>query len=92
MTMNNNYRVFFAIRAKKDLKKLRKSGYWEAASKILRILEADPFRKPPAYGVLSGDMVGCYSRRINIQHRIVYRVDENENIVEIVSCWTHYHE
>jgi Txe/YoeB family toxin of toxin-antitoxin system len=88
--MNNNYRIFFAIRAKKDLKKLKESAYWGAASKILQILMVDPFQDPPPYEALSGEMVGYYSRRINIKHRIVYRV--NDGMVKITQCWPHYHE
>jgi Txe/YoeB family toxin of toxin-antitoxin system len=91
MMSGNRFVIEYSKGARRDLKKLAKSEYVKKADAILQLLMVDPFQNPPAYGVLSGDMVGCYSRRINIQHRVVYRVDENENIVEIVSCWTHYH-
>jgi Txe/YoeB family toxin of toxin-antitoxin system len=90
MTKKNKYRLSFAIRAKKDLKRLRKSAYWDKARRIFQILVDDPFKEPPAYEVLQDNWKGYYSRRVNVQHRIVYNVIGD--IVEVVSCWTHYHD
>jgi Txe/YoeB family toxin of toxin-antitoxin system len=90
MTKENKYRLSFAIRAKKDLKRLRKSEYWEKARKIFQILASDPFKEPPEYEVLRDNWRGYCSRRVNVQHRIVYKVIGD--IVEVVSCWTHYHD
>jgi Txe/YoeB family toxin of toxin-antitoxin system len=90
METGNKFIVEYSKTALKDLKKLKKSRYWEKAEEIIQILMANPFKNPPPYKVLCGEMTGYYSRRINIQHRIVYRV--RGCIVEIACCWTHYHE
>ena len=84
------YRLKFTTQAQKDAKKLRSSGLKERAEKLLDIIAKDPFKKPPTYEKLVGDLAGCYSRRINIQHRIVYEVFEEEKIVRILRLWSHY--
>ena len=84
------YKLLYTKQAQKDAKKLEHSGLKNNAIKILKILEKDPFQKPPNYEKLIGDFTGAYSRRINIQHRIVYQVYEKEKVVKIIRMWTHY--
>jgi Txe/YoeB family toxin of toxin-antitoxin system len=73
-----------------DARKLASSGLRPRAEDLLKILEEDPFRNPPRYEKLVGDLDGAYSRRINIQHRLVYEVDEEEKVVKVIRMWTHY--
>ena len=80
----------YTKQAQKDAKKLAASGLKDKARKLLKLLEVDPYQNPPGYEKLLGDLTGAYSRRINIQHRIVYQVLENERIVKILRLWTHY--
>ncbi len=77
-------------RHQKDAKKLAASGLKPKAQEILDMLAADPFQIPPNFEKLVGDLSGAYSRRINIQHRIVYEVFQEEKIVRILRMWTHY--
>lgn len=74
----------------KDAKKLNASNLREKAQKILDLIEVNPFQNPPPYEKLIGDLDGAYSRRINIQHRLVYEVIESEHQIKIVRMWTHY--
>jgi len=74
----------------KDAKKLSAAGLKLKAEVLLKLLEADPFQIPPRYEKLVGDLAGAYSRRINIQHRLVYQVLEDERIVKVIRMWTHY--
>ena len=85
-----NYKIVYSKQAQKDAKKLKKNNLKDQAQNILKILENDPFQNPPRYESLVGDLKGCYSRRINIQHRIVYEVFEAEKIVRVLRMWTHY--
>lgn len=80
----------YSNQAQKDAKKLKKDNLKNKALAILKILENDPFQTPPRYESLIGDLKGCYSRRINIRHRIVYEVFEDEKIVRVLRMWTHY--
>ena len=84
------YKLIYTRQAQKDAKKLAQSGLKRNASKILEIIKEDPFQSSPSYEKLLGDLVGAYSRRINIQHRIVYQVHEKEKIVKVIRMWTHY--
>lgn len=84
------YKLLYTKQAQKDAKKLSVSNLREKAEEILHILEDDPFIEYPPYERLLGDLTGSFSRRINIQHRIVYQVYEKEKIVKIVRMWTHY--
>ena len=84
------YKLIYTRQAQKDAKKLAQSGLKRNASKNLKIIKEDPFQKPPSYDKLLGDLTGAYSRRINIQHRIVYQVHEKEKIVKVIRMWTHY--
>jgi Txe/YoeB family toxin of toxin-antitoxin system len=80
----------FTHQAQKDAKKLASSGLKYKAQELLGIIRANPFQTPPPYEKLVGDLTGAYSRRINIQHRLVYQVLEAEKIVKILRLWTHY--
>jgi len=84
------YRVVFTKQAQRDAKKLSSSNLKAKAEEILEILRIEPFRDYPPYEKLIGDLTGSFSRRINIQHRIVYQVLEDEKIVKVLRMWTHY--
>ena len=76
--------------AKKDAKKLADSGLKPKAEELLEIRQNNPFQNPPPYEKLVGDLTGAYSRRINIQHRLVYEIIESETTIKILRMWTHY--
>ena len=82
--------VLFTKNAEKDKPKLKASGLEKKAKSLLILLSENPFQAPPSYEKLVGDLNGYYSRRINIQHRLVYRVDSKNNIVIVHSMWSHY--
>jgi toxin YoeB len=82
--------VRFSKNAEKDKKLLKEAGLEEKAKKLLDILREDPFQNPPSYEKLVGDLKGYYSRRINLQHRLVYKVDLEDKIVEARAMRTHY--
>ena len=84
------WRIVFTLQAAKDAKKLRRSGLKPKAEALLEILGNDPFQAPPPFEKLVGDLAGAYSRRINIQHRLVYQVLRRERIVKVLRMWTHY--
>ena len=84
------WRVVFAKQAQKDARKLSSSGLKEKAQLLLAVLAENPFQTPPPYEKLVGDLTGAYSRRINIQHRLVYQVLESEHTVKVLLMWTHY--
>ena len=84
------YSLVFTKQAQKDAKKLSSAGLKAKAQSLLDILREDPFRNPPPYEKLIGDLAGSYSRRINIQHRLVYQVLETERVVKVLRLWTHY--
>jgi len=85
-----SWRLVYTKRARKDAKKIASSNLKPKTQNLLNILEEDPFQKPPPFEALVGDLSGAYSRRINIQHRLVYQVYEEEKTVKILSMWTHY--
>lgn len=80
----------FTKQAQKDARKLADTGLRPKAEKLIEILREDPFQKPPSYEKLVGDLSGAYSRRINIQHRLIYQVLEKEKVVKVIRMWTHY--
>lgn len=80
----------FTKQAQRDAKKLASSGLKDSAITLLEILKVDPFRRPPPYEKLIGDLAGAYSRRINIQHRLVYQVLQETQQVKILRLWSHY--
>jgi len=82
--------LVFAKHALKDARKLSDGGLREKTQNLLDLLANDPFQNPPAYEKLVGDLEGAYSRRINIQHRLVYEVFKKEGIVRVLRMWTHY--
>ena len=85
-----NWALHYSRQAQKDAKKLASSGLRGKAQTLLALLETDPFQNPPPFEKLVGDLSGAYSRRINIQHRLVYQVLEAERAVKILRLWTHY--
>ena len=85
-----SWRLFYTKQAQKDAKRLAAAGLKEKAGGLLRILEEEPLQSPPPYEKLVGDLTGAYSRRINIQHRLVYQVLEDERVVKVLRMWTHY--
>ena len=80
----------FTGQADKDARKLKSAGLKPKAEELLDLLREDPFRFPPPYEQLRGDLAGLYSRRINIQHRLVYEVMRSRRVVKILRMWTHY--
>jgi len=85
-----SWKVVFAKQATKDAEKVAASGLKPKAQQLLAILASDPFQNPPPFEKLVGDLAGTYSRRINIQHRLVYEVFTQENTVRVLRMWTHY--
>jgi Txe/YoeB family toxin of toxin-antitoxin system len=85
-----SWRVVFTKQAQKDAKKLSASGLRAKAEELLEILRMNPYQNPPPYEKLVGDLAGAYSRRINIQHRLVYQVVETEQTVKVLRMWSHY--
>ena len=86
----SDYTVVFSRHAQRDAKKLAKSNLKEFAQKLITILGVDPFQNPPPFESLKGDLQGFYSRRINIQHRLVYEVHKKSKTVLVLCMWTHY--
>lgn len=84
------YKVKLSKRADKDRGKLKESGLSKKAKVLIDIIAENPYKNPPPYEKLVGDLKGFYSRRINIQHRLVYTVHEEEKTVAVRSMWTHY--
>ena len=84
------WKLVYTPQAQKDAKKLARSGLRANAEALLEVLEENPFRRPPPYEKLLGDLSGAYSRRINIQHRLVYQVLKRERVVKVLRMWTHY--
>jgi len=85
-----SWQVVYSKHAQKDAKKLATAGLRSKALELLAVLATDPFQKPPPYEKLVGDLAGAYSRRINIQHRLVYEVFAKERVVRVLRMWTHY--
>jgi len=85
-----SWRLVYTTQAQKDAKKLAASNLKKQAQALLDILREDPYQTPPPYEKLVGDLVGIYSRRINIQHRLVYEIIEAERTVKVIRMWTHY--
>jgi len=84
------WQLYYTKQALKDAKKLASSNLRPQAERLLEILKKDPFRSPPAYEKLVGDLDGAWSRRINIQHRLVYQIYPEKRAVKIIRMWTHY--
>lgn len=86
----NGWTLVYSRQAQKDAKKLAASGLKERAQRLLGVINEDPFAAPPRFEKLVGDLAGCYSRRINIQHRLVYEVLPDRHVVYVLRMWTQY--
>jgi Txe/YoeB family toxin of toxin-antitoxin system len=84
------WQLYYTKQAQKDARKLASSGLKNKAQELLKIIEQNPYQNPPPYEKLVGDLLGAYSRRINIQHRLVYQVLEKEKSVKVLRLWSHY--
>ena len=85
-----SYRIVFTKQAVKDLELVKKSSFGGKVNRLLTVLEDDPYQPP--FEKLVGDLAGAYSRRINLQHRLVYQIDDDRKAVKILRVWTHYNE
>lgn len=85
-----SWQIVYTKHAQKDAQKLAASGLKPKALELLAVLQQNPFQNPPPYEKLVGDLAGVYSRRINIQHRLVYQVLTDERVVKVLRMWTHY--
>ena len=85
-----NWRIVYTKQAQKDAKKIATAGLRQKTEKLLEILSENPFQTPPPFEKLIGDLSGAYSRRINIQHRLIYQVLEERRTVKVIRMWTHY--
>ena len=84
------WRVVFTKQAQKDAKKISAAGLRPKAEKLIAILRENPYTTPPPFEKLLGDLSGAFSRRINIQHRLVYQILDDEKVVKVIRMWTHY--
>jgi toxin YoeB len=85
-----SWKIVYTKQAQKDAKKLVSAGLKQKAEKLLETLRTNPFKNPPEYEKLVGDLTGAYSRRINIQHRLIYQVYLKEKTIKVIRMWTHY--
>ena len=85
-----SWKIVFTKQAQKDARKLAAVGLKPKAKQLLKVLQVDPFQDPPPFEKLVGDLAGAYSRRINIQHRLVYQVLKEERVAKVIRMWTHY--
>lgn len=89
--MNGKYEILITSTANKDKEKIKQQpALGKKVENLLEVIKENPYQNPPPYEKLVGDLNGCYSRRINIQHRLVYTVYEENKIIKIISMWTHY--
>jgi len=84
------WKLVYTKQAQKDAKKLASSSLKPKAQGLLALIAEDPYRRPPPFEKLIGDLAGAYSRRINIQHRVVYQVLEDERVIKVLRLWSHY--
>jgi len=85
-----SWRLVFTKHAQKDAKKIARSGLQPQAGQLLEIIRENPYKTPPPYEKLVGDLAGAYSRRINIHHRLIYQVLHEDKTVKVIRMWTHY--
>lgn len=85
-----SWRLVFTKQVQRDAKKIAQAGLKPQASRLLEILQNNPYQKPPPYEKLVGDLIGAFSRRINIQHRLIYQVLDDIKTVKVIRLWTHY--
>jgi len=86
------YKIIYTKLAIKDIDKLKACNLDKKAKELIKIIKINPYQNPPSYEKLVGNLYGIYSRRINIQHRLVYQVYENEKVVKILRMWSHYED
>lgn len=86
----DEWQLVFTKQAEKDARKIASSGLGKQVNKLLDIIKENPYKSSPSYEKLTGDLQGYYSRRINIQHRLVYQIFESEKTIKIIRMWTHY--
>lgn len=84
------YKIIYRKQALKDLEKIKNSNLKDKTKRLIDLIKIDPYQTPPPYEKLLGDLEGAYSRRINVKHRLVYQVLEEENTIKILRMWTHY--
>ncbi len=85
-----SWKIVFTKTAQKDARKIKRARLKAQVENLLSVLKENPFQNPPSYEKLVGDLSGAYSRRINIQHRLIYQVLKDEQIVKVIRMWTHY--
>ena len=85
-----SYELVYTTQARKDAKKLKGSPLAKKARELLDVISENPFADPPPFETLVGDLKGAYSRRLNLQHRLVYQVYEDQRVVKVIRLWTHY--
>lgn len=85
-----SWKIVFTKMAQKDAGKIKRAGLKSRVEKLLSVIKENPFQNPPSYEKLVGDLNGAFSRRINIQHRLVYQVLADEKVVKVIRMWTHY--
>ena len=85
-----NWKLVYTKQAQKDAKKIAATNLKDKVTELLAIIQVNPFQNPPPYEKLVGDLAGAYSRRVNIQHRLVYQLIESEQTLKIIRMWTHY--
>lgn len=85
-----SWTLIFSRQALKDAKRLKRANLWKNAENLLNVLRQNPFQNPPSYEKLVGDLEGVFSRRINIQHRLIYQTNKREKTVRVLRMWTHY--
>lgn len=84
------YKIVFTKRAEKDKRRIKEAGFEKKTRELLSLLMENPYQNPPAYEKLTGNLNGAFSRRINIQHRLVYQIHEQQKVVKILRMWTQY--
>lgn len=84
------YKIFYTKKAIKDIEKIKSAKLEKISKNLINIIKENPYQNPPSYEKLVGDLKGLYSRRINLKHRLVYEVIEEEKAIKIISLWTHY--
>lgn len=88
--VTSGWKIVYTKQAEKDAKKIVAAGFKPKVQKLLELLKNNPFENPPEYEKLVGDLTGAYSRRINIQHRLIYQVYQKEKTIKVIRMWTHY--
>ena len=85
-----SWRIVFTRQAQNDARKLSSAGLRPKAEELIKILRENPYQKPPPFEKLVGDLLGAYSRRINIKHRLVYEIIDEEKVIKVIRMWSHY--